>query len=113
MSQRFSSTFLVIVVFAFVAVPVATADNFSFTGTFTQDDNVQLFNFSIGAPSSGVILRTWSYAGGVNAAGATIARGGFDPILALFNATTGALIGQNDDGGGLVPADSGTGATFD
>jgi hypothetical protein len=65
-----------------VSTPAAAAD-FSFTGNFTQDDNVQLFNFVVGAPSS-VTLRTWSYAGGTNAAGTTIARGGFDPILALF-----------------------------
>jgi hypothetical protein len=83
----------------------ALADNFSFTGNFTQDDNVQLFNFTVGATSN-VTLRTWSYAGGVNAAGATIARGGFDPILALFN-SSGVLIDQNDDGGcGVVPEDA-------
>jgi hypothetical protein len=84
---------------------VAYADNFSFTGTFSQDDNVQLFNFIVGAPSA-VTLRTWSYAGGTNAAGTVIARGGFDPILALFN-SGGSLINQNDDGGcGLVAADA-------
>jgi hypothetical protein len=75
----------------------AGAANFSFTGNFIQDDDVQLFNFAVGAPSS-VTLRTWSYAGGANAAGTLIPRGGFDPILALFD-STGALIGQNDDGG--------------
>jgi len=89
----------------------AEAANFSFTGNFTADDNVQLFNFSVGV-SSTVTLRTWSYAGGVNAAGNTIARGGFDPILALFNATTGALINENDDGSG-VPVDPPTGVAYD
>ncbi len=87
------------------------AANFSFTGTFTQDDNVQLINFNVGAPSN-VTLRSWGYAGGVNAAGATIARGGFDTILALFD-STGAFINQNDDGGANVGADSVTGARFD
>ena len=75
----------------------AYATDFSFIGNFTQDDNVQLFNFTVGAPST-VTLRTWSYAGGVNAAGNPIARGGFDPILALFD-SAGNLIQQNDDGG--------------
>lgn len=79
------------------------AASFSFTGNFTQDDNVQLFNFTVGAQSD-VTFRTWSYAGGVNAAGATIARGGFDPILAVF-ASTGLRLGTNDDGGGSVPTD--------
>jgi hypothetical protein len=93
---------------------VCRADNFSFTGNFTQDDNVQAFTFSVGAASS-VTLRTWSYAGGVNAAGQTIARGGFDPILALFSGTGSAamFIGQNDDGGGAVAADPLTGAHYD
>ena len=97
---------------AFISVPAAATD-FSFTGNFTRDDNVQLFNFTVGSPST-VTLRTGSDAGGVNAAGNTITRGGFDPILALFNATTGALVGQNDDGGcGLVAADPATGRCWD
>jgi len=89
----------------------AEASNFSFTGNFTTDDNVQLFTFSVGVASN-VTLRTWSYAGGVNAAGNTILRGGFDPILAVFS-STGGLIGQNDDGGGNVSPDSVTGARYD
>jgi hypothetical protein len=80
----------------------AVADNFSFTGSFTNDNDVQFFNFTVGALST-VTLRTFSYAGGTNSAGASIARGGFDPILALFN-SAGARINQNDDGAG-VPVD--------
>ncbi len=75
----------------------AQAANVSFTGSFATDDAVQLFNFSVGAPSS-VTLRTYSYAGGVQANGNVVSAGGFDPILALFN-STGHLITQNDDGG--------------
>jgi hypothetical protein len=94
------------------SVASAMAADFSFTGNLQQDDNVQLFTFSVGAPSN-VTLRTWSYAGGTNAAGQAIPRGGFDPILALFD-STGALVGQNDDGGPLfVPADAVTGAYYD
>lgn len=94
-----------------LAASLASAANFSFQGTLTRDDEVQLFTFSVGSTSA-VTLRTWSYAGGVNAAGTTIARGGFDPILALFN-SSGVLIDQNDDGGAAVPADSVTGENFD
>jgi len=94
-----------------VLATAAQASNFSFTGNFTQDDNVQLFNFSVGA-SSTVTLRAYSYAGGTNAAGQVIARGGFDTILALFD-STGLLVGQNDDGGSNVPADPVTGAHYD
>ena len=85
--------------------------DFSFTGTLSDHNEVQLFNFTVGAPST-VTLRTWSYAGGVNAAGATILRGGFDPILALFD-SAGALINQNDDGGASVPADAVTATHYD
>ncbi len=94
-----------------LAASLASAANFSFQGTLTRDDEVQLFTFSV-ASTSTVTLRTLSYAGGVNAAGTTIARGGYDPILALFDGS-GALINENDDGGSNVPADSVTGANFD
>ena len=90
----------------------ANAVNFSFTGNFVQDNSVQLFNFSVGASSPNVILETWSYAGGVNAAGQSIARGGFDPILAVFN-SSGALIGQNDDGGSPARAIDLSGRAWD
>jgi hypothetical protein len=68
----------------------------------------------VGAGSN-VVLRTWSYAGGVNAAGQVIAEGGFDPILALFQGTgaSAVYISQNDDGGASVPADAVTGAHYD
>lgn len=62
----------------------ASAVDFSFSGMFTGDDDVQLFDFSVGMASL-VTFRTLSYAGGTNAAGTVIARGGFDPILALFD----------------------------
>ena len=100
-----------LVLFALSAPPAMAAD-YSFTGGFNQDDNVQLFNFAVGAQSD-VTLRTWSYAGGTNAAGQVIPRGGFDPILAVFD-NVGLLIGQNDDGGfGVVPADAVTGMCYD
>lgn len=89
----------------------AMATDFSFTGNFAHDDDVQLFNFTVGATSA-VTLETWSYAGGVNAAGQTIAGGGFDPILALFD-STGAEINQDDDGGGNVATDPNTGQNYD
>jgi hypothetical protein len=89
----------------------AVADNFSFTGSFINDNDVQLFNFTVGAPST-VTLLTYSYAGGTNSAGTSIARGGFDPILALFD-SAGVRIAENDDGGSNVPADPATGAHFD
>ena len=88
----------------------ATIDN-SFTGTFARDDEVRLFAFATSSPGP-VTLVSYGYAGGVNAAGQPIPRGGFDPVLALFDGA-GLLIAQADDGGAAVPADALTGATFD
>ena len=98
------------VLFAGLLVPSLKADSFSFTGNLAAGNQVQLFDFTVGAVSN-VILDTWSYAGGTNAAGTVIARGGFDPILAVFN-SMGAIVGENDDGGSHVAADI-TGAHFD
>ena len=95
---------------------VASAASFSFSGTFTQDDQRQLFLFT--APSSDVVMRTWSYAGGNDAAGDAIAPGGFNPVLSLFDATGGltassALVDSNDDGTGVVAADPATLNAYD
>ncbi|MEM9264801.1 MAG: DVUA0089 family protein [Cyanobacteria bacterium P01_F01_bin.13] len=73
----------------------AFAVDFSFRGTFSQDDDVHLFDFSVDALSP-VLFRTYSYAGGTQADGTVIAPGGFDPILTLFDGD-GNLIGENDD----------------
>jgi len=102
---------LATLIISFTFASTAKADPFSFTGTFTQDDNVQFFNFTV-SMSSAVTLRTLSYAGGVTATGETIARGGFDPYLALFN-SAGVLLVQNDDGGSSVLTDAVTGRRFD
>ena len=88
------------------------ASDFSFTGNFAADDDVQLFGFSVGAPSI-VTLQTLSYAGGTNAAGVDISAGGFDPILAVFDSDD-LFIADNDDGTfpdvGIDPV---TGEAFD
>lgn len=66
----------------------AHAAGFAFEGEFTNDDQVQEFNFAVTEPTAEVELRT--YFGGET--------GGFDTVLALFNASTGILIDQNDEG---------------
>jgi hypothetical protein len=94
------------------SVSSASATNISYTGQFAYDNDVQLFTFTVGALST-VGLRSYSYAGGVNAAGQTIARGGFDPIVELFN-SAGQLIGQQDDSVcGKVGADAVTRQCWD
>lgn len=98
----------------------ASAAAFSFVGSFTQDDNIQSFSFTTSGATN-VRLISFSYGGGTNAAGTVIPRGGFDPILALFD-STGALIGQDDDavsgtpgacGSGVVNPDALTGNQWD
>jgi hypothetical protein len=82
----------------------ASATDFSFAGTLNDPNQVLFFDFTV-SDTSTVTLRSYSYAGGVNAAGQTIDRSGFDPILGVYDAT-GAKIGENDDGGFNVPADT-------
>lgn len=93
--------------------PSALAANVSFAGDLAGDDSVQLFSFTL-ASDTVVTLRTWSYAGGTNAAGSSIAAGGFDPIVSLFSGLgPGAiLIDASDDGAG-VAVDPTTGDAFD
>lgn len=95
-----------------MATPAQAAD-FSFTGTLPDANAVLFFDFNVGSAST-VTLRSYSYAGGVNAAGAVIARGGFDPILSLYNVASGLRVGQNDDGScSQVATDAVTGVCYD
>jgi len=90
----------------------AQAADLSFTGEFNHDNDVQRFTFTVSGTST-VTLRSWSYAGGVNALGDTIARGGFDPILSLFDGTGAKLHEQDDAMCGDVAADVMTGRCYD
>jgi hypothetical protein len=99
--RRYAPVFLCLC----LSAGVASANSFSFTGNFFQDDQLATFLFT--APSTSVTVRTWSYAGGTNAAGQLIAPGGFDPVLSVFDATggltpTSLLIGFNNDGAGVA-----------
>jgi hypothetical protein len=77
----------------------ASAATISFTGSFTADDNIQLFNFSISSPGT-VTIQSWGFAGGTNGAGQVIPAGGFATDLSLFDAS-GNLI--TSDFGGTAP----------
>jgi hypothetical protein len=92
----------------------AYAANFSFVGNFQDRNDVQLVNFRVGASPS-VTIRTHSYAGGINAAGNLIARGGFDPFITIFNAAGDWTFLQNDDGRCFseVAMDAVTGRCYD
>jgi hypothetical protein len=89
----------------------AHAASFSYTGTLNNPNDFQSFFFTANGAST-VNLRSYSYAGGTNAAGDVIAAGGFDPILSLFDSTD-TLIQTVDDGPLTVPADPVTGRSYD
>jgi hypothetical protein len=81
---------------ALLAFHASARADLSFTGTFAEDDEVQTFPFTVVDPAD-VTLISYSYAGGTNANGEPISRGGFDPVLSLFDGS-GVLLGVNDDG---------------
>lgn len=68
---------------ALCLAPAAQAAAQSFTGQFAADDDLAIF--AVDLPVDGSIsARTWSYSGGVNAAGTPVAADGFAPVLTLF-----------------------------
>ena len=104
--MKFISAFPAFAAASFSFAAPASATDFSYTGTLNDPNDVLMFNFTVGSPST-ITLRSYSYAGGTNAAGTPISGGGFDPILTLFD-STGLEINHNDDGGSAhVPCDAG------
>jgi len=87
---------------------LAAPTNFSFTGSFAKDNDVKLFSF-VTDGSSNVRLISYSWAGGTQSNGNSVAAGGFDPMLALFD-SSGAQIAQSDDSIDLTVGSCGAGA---
>lgn len=85
---------------ALVAAGSAMAANYSFSGNFSQDDDVQLFNFTADGTSI-VTLASYGYGGGTQNNGNVVSRGGFDTVVTIFNAA-GEFIVDNDDADDLV-----------
>ena len=75
--------------------PALMAAAFSFQGTFSSDDTVQIFNFSVAADTT-VEIRSFGYGGGTNSAGNVILPGGFDPRIFVF-LPDGTQQATNDD----------------
>jgi hypothetical protein len=108
-------TFFRIIFISAFTVAAASATNFSFTGTFSTDDQVQLFDVTLTSTVTDVIFQSLGYAGGTNAAGTTIAPGGFDTFFTWYD-SSGNQIGTDDDGlnnGGCVNVGSFNGACLD
>ena len=82
------------------AAPTGT----SYTGTLATDDAQQSFSVTLPAPGP-LVIRTYSYAGGTNQAGAVIPAGGFDPTVSLFDSAGNLLVDNRDGGCGNVSAD--------
>lgn len=91
---RHLAVFCLAVGLAAAPLPAAAA-SLSFTGNLAQDDSVALFGFTVAVPGS-VTLRSFSYAGGSNGAGAAIVAGGFDPTVSLFTASGLLVLAQDD-----------------
>ena len=77
---------------------IASAAAFDFSGNIANNNDVVFINFTLNQDSTNVRVWTDSFLGG-GASG-----GNFDPITALWDANTGALIAQNDDNATINPA---------
>lgn len=86
---------------AALCAQAAIAQTRSFQGQLDPDNPnaVALIEFETSANAS-LNIQTWSFGGGVNAAGAVIAAGGFDPYASLFAGwgATASFVASNDDG---------------
>ena len=82
----------VVAAFSLLASAECKAGQFSFAGSFTNDNDIQFFTFSLFSPNT-VTLQTWGYGGGVNAAGQTVSPGGFESILQVYDLASGIAQG--------------------
>ena len=73
---------------------VASAGTFHFTGNIANHNDVITTSFTLDADATDVRVWTDSFQSATN----------FDPITALWNASTGELIAQNDDNASVNPA---------
>ena len=79
---------------------IASAATFTFSGNFVNHTDVARVDFSVASDATNVRLWTDSFmANATNPSGTN-----FDPITALWNTSTGALINQNDDNPSINPA---------
>jgi len=84
------------------------AGGMSYSGSFTQDDEYQVIAFSLGAP--GVVdFISFGADGGSNGAGASVAAGGFIPVVSVFAGGNG----RADDFQTLASHDGGSGGDHD
>ncbi|MBT1065562.1 DVUA0089 family protein [Bowmanella sp. Y26] len=92
--------------FGFCCTAQAALITSSFTGNFNDDNSRYYIQFDVTADNTQVNLISFSYAGGVNAAGTSIVDGGFDPQLFVFDSANN-LLQSNDDGSNVTSVSSG------
>jgi hypothetical protein len=95
-----------LVLLALVLAPLLATPAAAITlqGSFSADDQVQLFNITvpIGPPlGTAVDIRAYGYGGGTTSSGVVVPRGGFDNVLSLFD-SSGVFLFDNDDGAGAA-----------
>jgi hypothetical protein len=74
-------------IFAFIPL-IASGNSEFFTGTLASPTDVFETTFSLTSPTTGILLQTYGFGGGTNAAGTKITDpGGTDPFLAIFDGT--------------------------
>jgi hypothetical protein len=83
--HRYAALSLLTVLLATLTA-VAPAETFSYTGTLSSAEDTALINLTLTTDGS-VTLQTFGFGGGTNAAGNTIAAGGFDSFVGLFSGT--------------------------
>jgi hypothetical protein len=86
--MRFAKTILAALGVLLVLAGSTFADSSSYTGTLANSTDSVSLVFNVGGSSSeNVVIQTWGFGGGVNAAGQTIGAGGFDPFVGIFSGT--------------------------
>jgi hypothetical protein len=93
----------VVLAVAFLLPIPSFASTFTFSGSFTEDDNLLQYMFTISAPAT-VTLESFSYGGN----GTTVSPGGFAPVLSLFGPVSSSDPNLIDfDDGGTAPGGCG------
>lgn len=83
---------------SFSGSALAVVFDFDFSGTFTNDNDIVLLNFTVDTASTITIFSSsW---GDDTAPNGYVANSGFDPILALWD-SSGTLVHEQDDGGNV------------
>lgn len=71
--------------------------NYSFSGTFSSGGDTHSEFFRTGAGGNTFYILTYGYGGGTQISGNSVAAGGFDPLLAVYDSANN-FVASDDDG---------------